>query len=110
MARAFETYDVIVTPVTPVEPFFHDHSEFHHRRLSCSNGETVDYALMKTWVALATTCGLPATAIPAGVSTGGLPVGVQVIGPEGRDAQTLSAALALEQASGGYRAPPLGLL
>jgi amidase len=106
IAKAFERYDVIVTPVAPVEPFVHDHSDFHRRQLTCSTGGKIDYAAMKTWVALATTCGLPATAIPAGHSPHGLPIGVQVIGPFGRDAQTLAAAMTLERAGGGYRAPP----
>jgi amidase len=108
MAQLFRKFDVIVTPVAPVEPFFHDHSEFSRRKLRCSNGQKIDYASMKTWVALATTLGLPATSIPAGFSASGLPVGIQVIGPEGGDARTLAVARALEETIGGYVAPDLG--
>ncbi|HET9159583.1 MAG TPA: amidase family protein [Caulobacteraceae bacterium] len=110
MAEIFRDWDAIVTPVAPVVPFLHDHSEFQHRKLFCSNGDKADYASMKTWVALATCLGLPATAIPAGFSTNGLPVGVQVIGPQDADARTLAIAHTLEQAVGGYVAPPLGAL
>jgi amidase len=107
MARAFETYDVIVCPVAPVEPFFHDHSPFNHRKLVCSSGNYIPYNSMMMWVGLATICGLPATAIPAGFSAAGLPVGLQIIGPHGEDTRTIAVAQAFEQAVGGFVAPDL---
>jgi amidase len=39
--------------------------------------------------------GLPAVALPTGLS-GGLPVGVQIVGPRFREDLTLAAALAIE--------------
>jgi amidase len=61
---------------------------------------------MLNWIGLATACGLPATAIPAGLTLGGLPVGVQLIGPRGGDSRTLGAAQAIEEELGGFQAPP----
>lgn len=107
IAQVFEGVDVIVSPTTAVAPFVHDHSDFNHRQLRTSDGGAIPYNSMMMWIALATVCGLPATAMPAGFTPVGLPVGVQIIGPERGDAATLAAAQALEAALGGYVAPPL---
>ncbi|HEV7827694.1 MAG TPA: hypothetical protein VGP04_02375, partial [Pseudonocardiaceae bacterium] len=48
---------------------------------------------------------LPATAIPAGRSPEGLPVGVQLIGPMFEDRTPLRLAELLEQKIGGFQAP-----
>jgi Asp-tRNA(Asn)/Glu-tRNA(Gln) amidotransferase A subunit family amidase len=54
--------------------------------------------------------GMPATSVPAGFGDGGLPVGVQVMGPRWSDALTLRAAAAFEQVVPwtGFRPPPPG--
>lgn len=105
MKALFERYDVILAPVAPVTAFPHDHSSFLGRKLVCSDNRRIPYDAMLRWIALATVCGLPATAIPAGVSGQGLPVGVQLIGPRGGDSRTLSVAEAIEARLGGFRAP-----
>jgi amidase len=61
---------------------------------------------MLNWISMATACGLPATAFPAGLTPAGLPVGVQIIGPRGGDGRTLDVALAIEDALGGFVPPP----
>ena len=103
---AFEKFDVILAPATPVTAFPHDHSNFASRKLVCSNGLKVSYLAMLRWVALATACRLPATTIPAGLTTGGLPVGVQLIGPSRSDTRLIAIAEAIEAALGGFQAPP----
>jgi Asp-tRNA(Asn)/Glu-tRNA(Gln) amidotransferase A subunit family amidase len=50
--------------------------------------------------------GLPAASVPAGVSDGGLPVGVQVVGRAGHDHDVLAVAAELEAALGGWLPPP----
>lgn len=49
--------------------------------------------------------GLPATAVPAGRSPEGLPVGVQLLGPMYEDRVPLRQAEPLEQVMGGFEAP-----
>ncbi len=102
----FDAFDVILAPITPVAAFPHDHSDFNRRVLVQSDGVKIPYGAMLNWIALATACGLPATAIPAGSTTDGLPVGLQLVGPRGGDSRTLAAAQAIEEALGGFRAPP----
>jgi fatty acid amide hydrolase 2 len=48
---------------------------------------------------------LPSTAIPTGLNAEGVPTGVQVVGNEGNDHLTIAAAVALEEALGGWKAP-----
>jgi amidase len=102
----FERFDVILSPITPVAAFPHDHRPFGKRRLTTSDGRTIPYESMLNWIALATALHLPATAIPAGPAASGLPVGVQLIGPQNGDAKCLALAQAIEEAVRGFTAPP----
>ena len=106
MKAVFGQVDVIIAPATPVCAFPHDHSPFNKRTLMLSDGQRIPYRSMLSWIALATTCGLPATAIPIGPLANGMPFGVQVIGPRGADSRTLAVADAIEQVFGGFTAPP----
>ncbi len=92
VALALAPYDVIIAPVSPVVAFPHDHAPFRSRRLTPSTGEAFTYNSMLDWVALASLCHLPATCVPAGLTPGGMPVGVQLIGSNGADAHNLAVA------------------
>ncbi|MGA0602934.1 amidase family protein [Caulobacter sp. KR2-114] len=106
ISDAFTAFDVIIAPVAPVAAFPHDHRPFQKRILRASDGTQMPYTAMLRWIALATALGLPATAMPAGRSAEGLPVGVQIIGPRGADSRCLSIAEALEERLGGFERPP----
>ena len=71
-----------------------------------SDGRKVEYTQPLNWNALATVCGLPATAIPVGSSPSGLPVGAQLISVGGSDHRLLQIAQAIEAEIGGFVAPP----
>jgi amidase len=103
----FSRVAAVIAPITPVTAFPHDHRSFGARSLPGSGGEKFPYMSMVNWIALATACGLPATAIPIGQAADGLPVGVQIIGPRGGDARTLAVAQAIEDELGGFM-PPAG--
>jgi amidase len=102
----FERHDVLIAPVACVAAFPHDHRPFARRRLIQSDGEAIPYGSMLNWISMATACGLPATAYPAGMTPDGLPVGAQIIGPRGGDGRVLAIAQAIEDALGGFVRPP----
>ncbi|WP_298723875.1 amidase [uncultured Ferrovibrio sp.] len=101
----FREWDILLCPVMPTPAFKHDHSPMERRVVSV-DGKPVAYADQFLWPGIATLCGLPATAFPAGLSKEGLPVGVQVIGPYLEDRTPIAFAALVEQAFGGFVAPP----
>lgn len=107
LKTVFSKYDVILAPVSPVVAFQHNHRAFATRKLVCSDGAALPYASMLDWIALATACQLPVTTVPAGHAMSGLPVGVQLIGPQGGDAKTLAIAQAIDEHIRGFVAPTL---
>src|SRR5206468_2935017 len=52
--------------------------------------------------------GLPAASVPVARSREGLPIGVQIIGRPFEEESVLAAASLLEEACGGWPAPPAG--
>jgi indoleacetamide hydrolase len=54
-----------------------------------------------------TTAGIPGLSLPIGMTAKGLPVGLELDAPFGEDRGLLSLALAMEQAFGKLRAPPI---
>jgi Asp-tRNA(Asn)/Glu-tRNA(Gln) amidotransferase A subunit family amidase len=77
------------------------------RRRLRADGEDLVYDDQLAWNSAATLFGLPATAVPIGLSAG-LPVGAQLIGPYLEDRTTLAFAALLEQVCGGFVVPPAG--
>jgi amidase len=62
------------------------------------------------WSGLPTVSYLPSTAFPAGLGvTSGLPVGLQLVGPEGGDYLTIALAGLLETEAGYVTALPPGI-
>jgi amidase len=106
MRKFFTRFDVLLAPISPTAAFPHDQRAIRRRKLKFSDGHEIAYIEMLKWIALATVCGLPATAIPAGLNAQGLPVGIQIIGPRGGDVLTLAVAQAVDEQIGGFRVPP----
>ncbi|TWD79282.1 amidase [Kribbella amoyensis] len=103
--QLFGEFDAVVCPITPTPAFPHDHNpDLLERRLDIDGAE-YPYFDQLVWAGLATMPGLPATAIPAGRSPEGLPVGVQLIGPQFGDRTTLRLAELLEHHIGGFQPP-----
>ena len=96
MRRMFETYDFLILPSAQVFPF-----DVNLPWPSEIGGRTMDtYHRWMEVVIGPTLAGLPVAAVPAGFGAGGLPAGVQLIGPPRADRQTLEFALAYEEAAG----------
>ncbi|HVP03746.1 MAG TPA: amidase [Solirubrobacteraceae bacterium] len=105
-ADFFERYDVLLMPVTVVPAIPHDHSDPIPARTITVNAEERSYLDLFGWIAPASAALLPATAAPAGATAGGLPVGVQIVGPFLEDRTPIAFARALAEVAGGFVPPP----
>ncbi|HEX4222993.1 MAG TPA: amidase [Pseudonocardiaceae bacterium] len=103
--QLFAEFDAVVCPITPTPAFPHDHNPDLFARRIDIDGVEYPYMDQLVWAGVATMPGLPATAIPTGLSPDGLPVGVQLVGPMYEDRTPLRLAELLEQRIGGFVAP-----
>ncbi len=103
----FADVDVILMPCVAVPAIPHDNETLMPMRMIDVGGTQRTYLDLFTWIAPATSCHLPATAAPVGRTPGGLPVGVQVVGPHLEDRTTIAFAQALTDAGiAAFAAPP----
>lgn len=101
MRGLFERFDFLVMPTTQVFPFDAGLDWPH-----AVDGRAMDtYHRWMQAVVPATMAGLPALAAPAGFGPGGLPAGIQIIGPAQADLAVLQIGHAYDQASGHARVP-----
>jgi amidase len=101
----FDRYDVLLTPIMPTSAFPHDHRPFGARTVPV-DGVQRPYFEQVFWAGLAGVSYLPATIVPTGPDSQGLPIGVQIIGPEYGDLATLAVAQLLEQHGFEFQPPP----
>ena len=88
----FKDWDIALLPVMPCPAIPHDQSQPQAARIARVNGESRSYWSLITWMAPAGACYLPATVVPVGKLSNGLPVGVQIVGPYLEDNTTLDLA------------------
>lgn len=105
-AAFFEKWDALICPVAVSGAMLHDHSEPRHERMIAIGGADVPSTNQIFWAGLAIICHLPATAFPVNLSRAGLPIGLQIIGPQYGDRTTIAIAGLLERGFGGFQAPP----
>lgn len=104
-SRFFESWDVLLAPITFTTAFEHTRTPNADRRLSV-NGRDQEFEWMSFYPSLATLAGLPTTVFPAGFDAQGLPIGLQAIGPYMDDRTPMAFARLLEQERGGFISPP----
>ena len=102
----FKSFDAVICPVMPTPAYLHDHSPEQEKRRINIDGKDYVYPDQLAWPGIATLPGLPATAIPIGLSPEGLPIGVQIVGPWLEDRTPLKLAELIEREFGGF-VPPL---
>ena len=103
--RFFESFDVVLTPVSPVAAIEHDHTGDVDSRTITANGRPRPYVDQSTWTGLAGGAYLPAAVVPVGRTSSGLPVGMQVIAPHLEDRTAIDVARHIGQVVGGYEEP-----
>jgi amidase len=90
--RFFETYDFLILPTAQVFPFDID---LHWPREVAGQSMKTYHEWMKGTL-LVSMCGCPALAVPAGFSSEGLPIGIQIIAPNRQELACLQLAQAYE--------------
>ncbi|MFK8021467.1 MAG: amidase [Pseudomonadales bacterium] len=95
LLKAFEQYDFLVLPTAQVFPF---DANIHWPKSIAGRAMDTYHRWMEV-VTPGTLSGCPVINVPAGFSTAGLPMGLQVIGPRYEDFATLQVAFAYEQAT-----------
>jgi aspartyl-tRNA(Asn)/glutamyl-tRNA(Gln) amidotransferase subunit A len=93
LADFFTEFDLLLTPTMPTEAFAAKGpppTEIDGQPISLLGAVAFTYPF--------NLAGLPAATVRAGMTAGGLPVGLQIIGPKYRDDRVLQAAHAFEQA------------
>ncbi len=88
--RAFQSVDVMLCPTSPTAPF----------RLGEKTSDPLTMYLSDVFTIGANLAGLPGLSLNAGFSSGGLPLGVQLLGRPFEEERVLSAAFALERELG----------
>jgi amidase len=107
----FREWDVLLAPAffTPAYP--HRNKPWPETAASIAatfdvNGRPVLEELGLFYPAVATLAGQPATAFPVGLTRGGLPIGLQAIGPYLEDRTPLRFAALVARELGGFTRPP----
>jgi aspartyl-tRNA(Asn)/glutamyl-tRNA(Gln) amidotransferase subunit A len=95
--RAFERFDVLLSPTSPTTAF----------RIGERTDDPIKMYLADIFTIPADLAGVPSISVPCGLDDDGLPVGLQFTGPLLGEAAILRAAQAFEQDLGFSLAPPL---
>lgn len=102
----FQEVDLLITPVATSPAFEHNQQGERWERMIPVNGVQQPTTDALFWAGYPGVVGLPATAIPIGLSPSGLPVGAQIIGDSFNDPLCLEMAQWLESSWRGFTPPP----
>jgi Asp-tRNA(Asn)/Glu-tRNA(Gln) amidotransferase A subunit family amidase len=85
--KLFEKYDFLIGPTAPTPAF----------KIGENTADPLKMYLADIMTVPASLAGLPAISVPAGADENGLPIGLQIIGPQRSDAQLLTFAKGIEK-------------
>lgn len=105
-ADFFQEYDLLLCPVTSSAACPHDHEGERWERSITVNGKKVPTTDQAFWAGYSGVVYLPSTVAPVGFTSEGLPVGVQIIGPQYGDRTCIAFAKLLEREYHGFVPPP----
>lgn len=101
----FADYDLVLMPIMPTAAFPHDHRPPGERTITIGNQQR-PYFDQVFWAGLTGVSYLPSTVIPTGLNPAGLPIGLQLVGPEMGDMLTIGAAQILEREGFAFEPAP----
>ena len=102
----FREYDVLLCPAAATTAFPHNRSGQRWERSLVVNGAPQPDTTQIFWMGFASVGLLPATVAPIARAADGLPVGVQIVGPQYEDLTTLRVAALLEREYYAFTPPP----
>ena len=105
-AEFFKDYDLLLCPAAASAAFPHDQQGERWERTIAVNGHRVPTTDQLFWAGYPGLAYLPSTVAPAGFTKAGLPVGVQIIGPQYGDRACIQMARLLEREYQGFVPPP----
>jgi aspartyl-tRNA(Asn)/glutamyl-tRNA(Gln) amidotransferase subunit A len=94
--KAYESFDALITPVSPTPAF----------KIGEKASDPLQMYLSDIFSVTMSLAGVPALSVPCGTTSGGLPVGLQICGRPYREDQVLQIAHAFEKATALPRAVP----
>lgn len=102
----FGDYDLLLCPIAASAAVVHDHHGERPDRTIEINGGQQPATDQLFWAGWSCNVYLPATIAPAGLTTSGLPVGLQIVAPHLHDRRAIAFAGAMEREVGGFVVPP----
>ena len=93
----FQDWDVLLCPNAATAAFPHSMPGERWERMISVNGKLQPATTQMWWAGIAGMCYLPGTAAPIGLSPEGLPLSVQIVGPQHADLSTIRFAQLLER-------------
>lgn len=95
--EAFQKVDAIISPVSPTPAF----------AVGAHEGDPVAMYLEDVFLCPQPMAGIPALSLPCGFSKDGLPIGLQIMGPQWEEGRVLSVGYAYEQATEWHTRKPV---
>jgi len=105
-AEFFGDWDVLLCPNAATAAFPHSMPGERWERMIAVNGKPQPATTQMWWAGISGMCYLPGTAAPIGLSPEGLPLSVQIVGPQYGDLSTIRFAQLIEREYYAFAPPP----